>query len=78
MMLTPDELMADLYREKIGPHLRDGAAVGFAHGLNIHFDLIEPKSSIDVVMMAPKGPGHTVRNQFQIGGRCTLPGGRGE
>ncbi len=68
MMLTPDELMADLYREKIGPHLRDGAAVGFAHGLNIHFDLIEPKSSIDVVMMAPKGPGHTVRNQFQIGG----------
>ena len=68
VMLTPDELMADLYRDKIGPHLRDGAAIGFAHGLNIHFGLIEPKSSIDVIMMAPKGPGHTVRNQFQTGG----------
>jgi len=68
MMLTPDEQMPDLYREKIGPHLRDGAAVGFAHGLNIHFGLIEPKPSIDVVMMAPKGPGHTVRNQFTTGG----------
>ena len=68
VMLTPDELMADLYRDKIGPHLRDGAAIGFAHGLNIHFGLIEPKASIDVIMMAPKGPGHTVRNQFQTGG----------
>ena len=68
VMLTPDELMADLYREKIGPHLRDGAAIGFAHGLNIHFGLIEPKPTIDVVMMAPKGPGHTVRNQFETGG----------
>lgn len=68
VMLTPDELMGDIYKEQIGPNLRDGAAIGFAHGLNVHFGLIEPKPTVDVVMMAPKGPGHTVRNEFVNGG----------
>ncbi|MFO1185629.1 MAG: ketol-acid reductoisomerase [Bauldia sp.] len=68
MILTPDELQGDIYREHIGPNLRDGAAVAFAHGLNIHFNLIEPKKTVDVIMIAPKGPGHTVRSEYQRGG----------
>ena len=68
MVLTPDELQADIYREHIGPNIRDGAAIAFAHGLNVHFSLIEPKGSIDVIMIAPKGPGHTVRGEYQRGG----------
>ncbi|WP_295559786.1 ketol-acid reductoisomerase [uncultured Hyphomicrobium sp.] len=68
MMATPDELQADIYRSEIAPNIRDGAAVAFAHGLNIHFNLIEPKSTIDVIMIAPKGPGHTVRGEYQKGG----------
>jgi ketol-acid reductoisomerase len=68
MMATPDELQADIWREEIAPNIRDGAAIAFAHGLNVHFNLIEPGSSIDVVMIAPKGPGHTVRGEYQKGG----------
>ncbi|MGE0024854.1 MAG: ketol-acid reductoisomerase [Hyphomicrobium sp.] len=68
MMATPDELQADIYRSEIAPNIRDGAAVAFAHGLNIHFNLIEPKPTIDVIMIAPKGPGHTVRGEYQKGG----------
>ena len=68
MMATPDELQADIYRTEIAPNIRDGAAVAFAHGLNVHFNLIEPKSTIDVIMIAPKGPGHTVRGEYQKGG----------
>ena len=68
MMAMPDELQADTFREFIAPHLRDGAAIAFAHGLNVHFGLIEPKKTIDVIMMAPKGPGHTVRGEFVRGG----------
>jgi ketol-acid reductoisomerase len=68
MMATPDELQADIYRSEIAPNIRDGAAVAFAHGLNIHFNLIEPKSTIDIIMIAPKGPGHTVRGEYQKGG----------
>lgn len=68
VLLAPDELMGDIYRHDIAPGIRDGAAIGFAHGLNIHFGLIEPKLTLDVVMMAPKGPGHTVRNEFTTGG----------
>ncbi len=68
MMATPDELQADLYRDEIAPNIRDGAAIAFAHGLNVHFSLIEPKDSIDVIMIAPKGPGHTVRGEFEKGG----------
>ncbi|PIY74936.1 MAG: ketol-acid reductoisomerase [Rhodobacterales bacterium CG_4_10_14_0_8_um_filter_70_9] len=68
MMAMPDELQADTYRDHIAGNLKDGAAIAFAHGLNIHFGLIEPKKTIDVIMMAPKGPGHTVRSEFQRGG----------
>ncbi|MEM9105685.1 MAG: ketol-acid reductoisomerase [Pseudomonadota bacterium] len=68
MMATPDELQADIYREHIAPNIRDGAAIAFAHGLNVHFGLIEPKASVDVLMVAPKGPGHTVRGEYQKGG----------
>ncbi|MCB1517136.1 MAG: NAD(P)-binding domain-containing protein, partial [Hyphomicrobiaceae bacterium] len=68
MMATPDELQADIYRDEIAPNIRDGAAIAFAHGLNVHFNLIEPKDTIDVIMIAPKGPGHTVRGEFQKGG----------
>src|SRR4029078_6873734 len=68
MMLTPDELQADIYKEHIEPNIRDGAALAFAHGLNVHFNLIEPKKSVDVIMIAPKGPGHTVRGEYQKGG----------
>ena len=68
MMATPDELQADIYRQEIAPNIRDGAAIAFAHGLNVHFGLIEPKETIDVLMVAPKGPGHTVRGEYQKGG----------
>ena len=68
MMATPDELQADIWKNEIEANIRDGAAIAFAHGLNVHFNLIEPKKTIDVVMIAPKGPGHTVRSEFQRGG----------
>ena len=68
MILAPDELQAQIYRDEIAPHIRDGAALMFAHGLNVHFGLIEPKSTVDVLMVAPKGPGHTVRSEYQRGG----------
>ena len=68
MMATPDELQANIYRDEIAANIRDGAAIAFAHGLNVHFGLIEPKSSVDVLMVAPKGPGHTVRGEYQKGG----------
>jgi ketol-acid reductoisomerase len=68
MVLTPDEGQADLYRDKLHTNMKPGAAIAFAHGLNIHFNLIEPRSDIDVFMIAPKGPGHTVRSEFQHGG----------
>jgi ketol-acid reductoisomerase len=68
MILAPDEHQAKIYREEIAPNIRDGAALMFAHGLNVHFGLIEPKSTIDVLMVAPKGPGHTVRGEYLKGG----------
>ncbi|MCW5715209.1 MAG: ketol-acid reductoisomerase [Bauldia sp.] len=68
MILVPDELQGDLYKAEIAPNLRDGAALAFAHGLNIHFNLIEPKATVDVIMIAPKGPGHTVRGEYKKGG----------
>ena len=67
MMLSPDETQGQTYREHLAPNLRDGTALAFAHGLNIHFNLIEPRSDIDVFMIAPKGPGHTVRSEYQRG-----------
>src|SRR5476651_1701631 len=68
MMLTPDELQADIYRDELAPNMKKGAALMFAHGLNVHFNLIEPRADIDVLMVAPKGPGHTVRSEYKRGG----------
>ena len=68
MMLTPDELQGDIYADEIAGTIRPGAAIAFAHGLNVHFKLIEPKTDIDVFMVAPKGPGHTVRSEYVKGG----------
>ena len=68
MILAPDEMQAEIYEEHIAPNLKDGAALFFAHGLSIHFKLIEPKATVDVAMVAPKGPGHTVRSEFENGG----------
>ena len=68
MMLTPDELQADIYRDELAPNMKQGAALLFAHGLNVHFNLIEPRRDLDVLMVAPKGPGHTVRSEYQRGG----------
>jgi ketol-acid reductoisomerase len=68
MILAPDELQKSIYDSEIAPHIKDGAAILFGHGLNIHFRLIEPKGSIDVLMIAPKGPGHTVRGEYLKGG----------
>jgi ketol-acid reductoisomerase len=67
MVLVPDELQADLYREHLAPNLKDGAALAFAHGFNIHFRLIEPRRDLDVFMIAPKGPGHLVRAEYERG-----------
>ncbi len=68
MVLTPDELQGDLYAEHLHPNLKQGAAIAFAHGLAVHFRVIEPRPDLDVFMIAPKGPGHTVRSEYQRGG----------
>jgi ketol-acid reductoisomerase len=68
MILTPDEGQGDLYRDHLAANLREGAAIAFAHGLNIHFNLIDPRPDLDVFMIAPKGPGHTVRSEYERGG----------
>jgi ketol-acid reductoisomerase len=68
MMLTPDELQADIYQADLAPNMKQGAALLFAHGLNVHFNLIDPRKDLDVLMVAPKGPGHTVRSEYQRGG----------
>lgn len=68
MMLVPDEHQADIYTEHLEPYMKEGAALAFAHGLNIHFELIKPRADLDVFMIAPKGPGHTVRSEYQRGG----------
>ncbi len=69
MMFTmPDELQADTWKKHVKDHIRPGSAIAFAHGLNIHFGLIEAPDNIDVIMMAPKGPGHTVRGEYVKGG----------
>ena len=67
MLLVPDELQAALYRNALHDNMKEGAALAFAHGLNIHFKLIEPRQDMDVFMIAPKGPGHTVRSEYQRG-----------
>ncbi len=68
MVLTPDELQADIYNADLKPNMKQGAAIAFAHGFNIHFALIEPRKDMDCFMVAPKGPGHTVRSEYQRGG----------
>ncbi len=68
MMTMPDELQAETYYAHIHDNMKPGAAIAFAHGLNVHFKLIEPRKDVDVIMMAPKGPGHTVRGEFVKGG----------
>jgi ketol-acid reductoisomerase len=67
MMLTPDELQGDIYRESLAGNMKQGAALLFAHGLNVHFNLIDPRPDLDVLMIAPKGPGHTVRSEYARG-----------
>ena len=68
MILAPDELQAAIWADDVKANLRPGAALAFAHGLNIHFGLIEVPADIDVIMIAPKGPGHTVRSEYVKGG----------
>lgn len=68
MILVPDEHQANLYSNELNANIKEGATLAFAHGLNIHFDLINPRDDLDVIMVAPKGPGHTVRGEYQKGG----------
>jgi len=68
MVLTPDELQAKLYADDLAPNMRPDSAIAFAHGLSIHFKLIDPRTDLDVFMIAPKGPGHTVRSEYLRGG----------
>ncbi len=68
MILAPDETQADLYAQDVAPHIKQDAALAFAHGFNIHFGQIEPRADLDVIMIAPKGPGHLVRSTYVEGG----------
>ena len=67
MMLVPDELAANIYKTQIVQHMKEGNVLAFAHGFNIHYNQIKPAADIDVIMIAPKGPGHTVRSQYLEG-----------
>ncbi len=68
MMLTPDELQSQIYKNHIEQRMREGTSLAFAHGLNIHFNLINARKDLDIFMIAPKGPGHLVRSEYQRGG----------
>ncbi len=68
MVLTPDEFQSQLYKEEIAPNLKEGSTLAFAHGFAIHYNQIVPREDLDVIMIAPKAPGHTVRNEFVNGG----------
>ncbi len=68
MILTPDEFQSRLYRDEIEPNIKKGATLAFAHGFSIHYNQIVPRADLDVIMIAPKAPGHTVRNEFTKGG----------
>ena len=70
MMLVPDELCADIYNKQIAPYMTEGKALAFAHGFNIHFKTITPPKNVDVIMIAPKGPGHIVRRLYTEGEGC--------
>ena len=66
-ILTPDMVQKKVYEESIGPNMKPGACLLFAHGLNVHFDMITPREDLDVVLVAPKGPGALVRREYEIG-----------
>lgn len=68
MILTPDEFQGRLYKEEIEPNLKKGATLAFAHGFSIHYNQVVPRADLDVIMIAPKAPGHTVRSEFVKGG----------
>jgi ketol-acid reductoisomerase len=68
MVLTPDEFQSKLYKSQIAPNVKKGAVLAFAHGFSIHYNQIVPRADLDVIMIAPKAPGHTVRNEFKNGG----------
>ena len=73
MMLTPDELQADIYKDHLAANMKQGAALMFAHGLNVHFNLIEPRADLDVGMVAPKGPGPHGARRIPEGRRRAVP-----
>ena len=73
MVLVPDELQSALYRDHLAPNMREGTSLAFAHGLNIHFNLIEPRADLDIFMIAPKGPGHLVRSEYLSGAGVPCP-----
>ena len=68
MILTPDEFQKQLYNDVIEPNIKQGATLAFAHGFSIHYNQVVPRKDLDVIMIAPKAPGHTVRNEFATGG----------
>ena len=68
MILTPDEFQKELYSDVIEPNIKEGATLAFAHGFAIHYNQVVPRSDLDVIMVAPKAPGHTVRSEFAKGG----------
>ena len=68
MILAPDQDQRKIYEDSVAPYIKQGAALAFAHGFNIHFQLIQPRADLDVIMVAPKGPGHTVRSEYLKGG----------
>ena len=70
MMLVPDELCADIYNKQVAPYMTEGKALAFAHGFNIHFKTITAPKNVDVIMIAPKGPGHIVRRLYTEGEGC--------
>src|SRR5512142_3131201 len=68
MMLLPDENIPDVYNKEVAPNMKAGAALAFAHGFNVHYNQVVPRGDVDVIMIAPKGPGHTVRSEYLRGG----------
>jgi len=68
MMLLPDENIGDVYKTEVAPHIKKGAALAFAHGFNVHYGVVTPREDLDVIMIAPKGPGHMVRSTYTSGG----------
>ena len=68
MILLPDENIPDVYHNNIAPNIKQGATLAFAHGFNVHYNQVIPRADLDVIMVAPKGPGHTVRSEYLKGG----------